>query len=140
MVVSDDDEDNNDNDYDPNVMSDVKTYLRKSTNWDEIVEAMLMKRDMKQLENLNFDFLHECCNSFHVFIPLKMSMTNWSDPTSRAVMHWCEMLKMSGINTLPAEEIAKRKGKEGLYACTCPMYMHYLVCEHTLQLYMKTGI
>ena len=99
-----------------------------------------MKRDTKQLENLHFDFLHECCNSFHVFIPLKMSKTNWSDPTNRAVMHWCEMLKLSGIKTLTAEEIAKRKGKEGLYACTCPMYMHYLVCEHTLQLYMKTGI
>ena len=130
-------------DYDADLMEDVKTYMnRESTSWCAIIEKLIRKpEDVGILTPMSYDLLHEWCMSFHVFIPIRFRQTDdATSPVWRAVTHWCEMMRLTGIKTLPVEEIAKKKGREGFFACTCEMYMHYLVCKHTLQLYLKSGL
>lgn len=130
--------------YDPNKMQDIRDWMRKDHNWAAVIEAIMKKpASVKLLTKIDFDLLYEWCRSFHVLIPIKMSPSDdWMFPTNRAVLHWCEMLRLSGIEVLGAEEIAKRKKKpkEGLFACTCEMYMHYTICKHVLQIYLNSGI
>lgn len=130
--------------YDPTKMSEVMCWMKKHNNWTSVIESLMKNPEYTvNLTTMTYDDLQEWCESFHVFIPIKMSPTDdWSHPTNMAVLHWCEMLRMSGIHVLAAEEIAKRKKKpkECLFACTCEMYLHYIICKHTLQLYLKSGI
>lgn len=137
-----DDNDDDDNDYDPDDINDVVSYMNKESSWAHIIETIIRKPEHVGIVTpIDFDLLHEWCISFHVFIPIKIRPTDDSmSPIYRAVSHWCEMMRLSRITTLTVKEIATRKGRDGMVACTCEMYMHYLICKHTLLLYLHSGI
>jgi hypothetical protein len=137
----DEDDDSLEN-YDPNDMAAVRKWMDHHTNWGAVIETLLKDPENAHfLTEIDFNQLHDWCRRFHVFIPIRFNRRDWEQPSNRALLHWCEMLKLTGIQVIPAQEIVERKKpKEGMFACTCEMYMHYMVCKHTMLLYLDSGI
>jgi hypothetical protein len=145
MIGGDGQDSDSECEYDPELWKDVKLWMQKHNHWVEVIQYLLTKpSEAHLLTSLTFDTLAMWLRSFHFLTPIKLSPDE-TDPTNMAVRNWCDMLSISGIGVISQEDIAKRMRRgvpalNRLFACSCEMYMHYMVCKHVFQLYLKSGI
>jgi hypothetical protein len=107
-------------------------------NWIYLIQLIITDpvRAVEQ-EGLDFDEFAEWCRCFYVVRPVKFHPTDWDFPSNRSLVHWLEMMKLSGFEVADKEVIAAKGNGMKFYACTCPMYLHYLLCKHTLLVFLN---
>jgi hypothetical protein len=131
----------NPNKLDPDLLGEFSQFVEEQ-NWNYLITSMIAD-PMKTVdeEEIDFDEFAEWCRCFYVMRPIKFHPTDWDFPSNRSLVHWLEMMKLSGFGVADQEEIVnKRRSGIVFYACTCPMYLHYLVCKHSLLTAMQCGL
>jgi hypothetical protein len=110
---------------DCNLSIDVATYIEEHNNLREKVEKFFTNPE--ELDHtpgvLTFDNILQQIRSLHLVRRIRFRRTDWNHPTNRALLHWCEMMKKSGLVIIEEQKIVARKGLDGflhaLAKCTC---------------------
>ena len=109
-------------------------------NWSTLIPSLIYSPDATaEQEEMDFDEFAEWLRCFHVLRPIRISKNDEDYPGNRSLVHWLHMMAISGITCASKHDIINKPGMR-MYSCSCSMYLHYMVCKHTLLFYLQSGV
>jgi hypothetical protein len=120
---------------------DYHHFFSKDVNWVNHFK-MIIRTPEKAVEELelSLDEIHDYLKTFHIVRPIQHDKRNKSSTINTAIGHFLEFMKVSGIPTITCESLMTRDKNDGLVACTCSTYLHYVMCIHSFCILKKRGI
>lgn len=128
-----------DTEYDPDDTEHFWRYV-DDQNWSLLINRIIYTpAEAVEDEQMTFDEFAEWLQCFHILRPIHIANDDNNFPGNRSLVHWLHMMKISGIECASYEDIILSR-KKIMFSCTCSMYLHYMICKHTLLFYLHSGI